>query len=181
MRATKITKYFQVDRADPLFFLPEKISSSPSIQPTPSISPVVPSPVHDAFSTLSIHFVTIYQPSNQTISYGLIFPNYHRYDAFCTIEKCDNPIVAELKALLQALQYVVYHPSLFQKINKYKLLFSTNSKFIPSITKPDQTIHQHSSIYFKIQSLLQCIKQFHIEYSENIKESFDRLKNQYHL
>ena len=178
MRATKITKYFQVDRADPLFFLP---SSTPPIQSTLSISPTVSSPVHNAFSTLSIHFVTIYQPSNQTIYYGLIFPNYHRYDILSSIEKCENSIIAELKALLQALQYVVYHPSLFQKINKYKLVFSTNSKFIHSITKPDQIVHQNSSIYFKIQSLLKCIKQFHIEYSENIKESFELLKIQYHL
>jgi hypothetical protein len=181
MRATKITKYFQVEQTDPLFFFPEKSSSSPPIQPASLVTPTPPSPVSYDLSTISIHFVTIYQPSNQTIWYGLIFPNYHRYDIFSTIEKCENPIFAELKALLQALQYVVYHPNLFQKINKYKLLFSTNSQFIPSITKPDQTVHQYSSIYFKIQSLLKCIKQFHIEYSENIKESFDRLKNQYHL
>jgi hypothetical protein len=129
MRATKITKYFQVDHTNPLFFFPEKSSSAPPIQPTPLIFPVVSSPVHNAFSTLSIHFLTIYQPSNQTILYGLIFPNYHRYDLFSTIEKCENPIVAELKALLQALQYVVYHPSLFQKINNGNKIINAHTKY----------------------------------------------------
>lgn len=177
MRATKITKYFQVDRADPLFFYPEKESSvAPVIN-----HPVVPAPITpNAFDTFSVHLVTIYQPSNQTLSYGLLFPSRHQYDIFSQIDKCENSHIGELKALLKSLQYIVYHPSLFQKLNKYKVVISTTSEYIPSIITPEK-VNLSIPIYFKIQSLLQCIKQFNIEHSNNLKQSFERLKNEYQL
>lgn len=177
MRATKITKYFQVDRADPLFFYPEKDSSTSPIVTAPVVSnPVTP----NGFDIFSVHLVTMYQPSIQTLSYGLIFPNRHQYDIFSQIDKCETSNIGELKALLKALQYIVYHPSLFQKLNKYKIVISTTSEYVSSIITPEKANHS-IPIYFKIQSLLQCIKQFNIEYSNNLKESFDRLKNEYRL
>jgi hypothetical protein len=179
MHSTKLTKYFQVNKKDPLFFFPEKDSSVPPII-NEVASASSPSNTHSAFDIFSVHLVTFYQECTQTMFYGLVFPSRHQYDIFSKIDKCESSQVGELKALLKSLQYIVYHPSLFQKLNKYKVVISTTSEYISTIITPEK-INLSIPIYFKIQSLLQCIKQFNIEHSNKLKESFERLKNEYRL
>jgi hypothetical protein len=96
-----------------------------------------------------------------------------------TITKVGTHINGDLMALNEALKYIVYHPNMSQKLNRYKFNIYTNSSNIISIFEISSTkqLASHngimvkkystgvpSDVYFKIQSLLKCIKNISIEY-----------------
>ena len=185
MRATKINKYFEVItslKKNPLDVRTFLTESPPEIVPEP-----LPLPIEkientiSTFDTLSIHLVTLYIPSNQSTVFALYFPNTPRYNVSSEIKNINHHVLGDLQALYQSLKYIIYHPNLFEKINKYNFILSTTSDSIFNVHIPNQYTLQNSKLYFKIQSLIKCIKQFHIEHSDKLEKAFDFLKNQYGL
>jgi hypothetical protein len=182
MRATKISKYFEVSTSltkNPLDVRTFLTESPPETIPQP-----LPLPIENTistFDTLSIHLVTLYQPSNQSTLFALYFPNTPRYNVSSEIKNINHRALGDLQALYQSLKYIIYHPNLFEKINKYNFILSTTSDTVLNVHIPNADSLQNSKLYFKIQSLIKCIKQFHIEHSDKLEKAFDFLKNQYGL
>ena len=174
MKATKISKYFEIESNNPLYY---GMDGNPKkeTKPTSSTSASSISSMRSSFDTFNIHLVTLFQPSISTMSFVVYFPNNSSLNISSTIENVNNPIVGDLHCLYASLKYIVYHPSTFLKLNKYKFYISTNSENITSIYKPSASLLE-SNLYFKIQSLLNCIKQVSIEYSENIENAHNYLK-----
>jgi hypothetical protein len=179
MKPTKISKYFEVESNNPLYYRPgENIqngSKNTSDTSRTLYGSVVKNTISSSFDTFNIHLVTLYQPSISTISFALYFPNNNSLNISSKIENISNPIVGDLHCLYQSLKYVVYHPSTFLKLNKHKFIITTNSENITSIYKPSAALLE-SNLYFKIQSLLNCIKHVSIEYSENTEGAYNFLK-----
>ena len=182
MKPTKISKYFEVESNNPLYYKPNK-NTQTEIKNTNdtnrtlygSTSNSRISSTGSSFDIFNIHLVTLYQPSISTIAFALYFPNNNLLNISSKIENISNPIVGDLHALYQSLKYIVYHPSTFLKLNKYKFNISTNSNNIIGIYKPTSTLLE-SNLYFKIQSLLNCIKHICIEYSDNTENAYNFLK-----
>lgn len=182
MRATKINKYFEVItllKKNPLDVRTFLTESPPETVQLPSPLPI--ENTISTFDTLSIHLVTLYIPSNQTTVFALYFPNTSRYNVCSEIKNINHPVLGDLHALYQSLKYIIYHPNLFEKINKYNFILSTTSDTVLNVHMPNAHTLQNSKVYFKIQSLIKCIKQFHIEHSDKLEKAFDFLKNQYGL
>lgn len=190
MRATKITKYFDCDNKNPLNFFPTKQkredinntrdtsrdtrdTSRDTSTPKPSCIP------SSSFDTINIQLETKYYTCGSTIEYFIYFNNNSQMDIKGTITNVGTPINGDLMALHEALKYIVYHPNMSQKLNKYKFNIYTNSGNISSIFEISSTkqLASHngimvkkdstslvSDVYFKIQSLLRCIKNISIEY-----------------
>lgn len=154
MRPTKISKYFEVKRNDPLFFCPTKKEEE-----KPNPKPL------QAFDKFSVQLVTKYDASTNSATYDLQFPNHNKYNVSSTIEKVYDPIQGDLEALQQCLTYLVYHPNLSQTLKRYHLHITTNSMFLSTIDHPTRSLMvNHSKIYLKIKSLLNCIQHVPIEY-----------------
>jgi hypothetical protein len=173
MRATKITKYFECENKNPLYYTPknnsyknEKIDTgaSKTTSSSTSSSPnnLISSSTNNSFDSINIQLETKYYQAGATIEYGLYFNNNCQLDIKGTITNVGNAIVGDLMALNEVLKYIVYHPNISQKLNKYKFNIYTNSKTIVSVYKPDSS-YMSSNLYFKIQSLLKCIKNVSIE------------------
>jgi hypothetical protein len=179
MKPTKISKYFEVESNNPLYYKPgentEKGSKSTSGTSRTLYGSSIRNTTYSSFDTFNIHLLTLYQPSISTISFVVYFPNNNALNISSKIENISNPIVGDLHALYQSLKYIVYHPSTFLKLNKYKFIITTNSNNITSIYKPSISLLE-SNLYFKIQSLLNCIKHLSIEYSDNIENANNYLK-----
>ena len=159
MRPTKISKYFEVNRNDPLFFCPpKKEENKPKVKTT------------QAFDQFSIRLNTRYDPSSLCTVYDLHFPNQNKYNISSTIEKVNDPAQGDLEALQQSLTYLLYHPNLSQTFKRYQLHLTTNSMFLSTIQQPTRSLMvNHSKVYLKIQSLLNCIPHAPIEfYSESL-------------
>ena len=110
MRPTKISKYFEVKRNDPLFFCPLKKEED-----KPKVKPI------QAFDQFSVHLTTRYDPSSGTTTYDLHFPNHNKYNISSTIEKVNDSTQGDLEALQQSLTYLLYHPNLSQTFKRYQL------------------------------------------------------------
>jgi hypothetical protein len=165
MRATKITKYFECENKSPLYYIPknnnyknEKIDTDVSKTTSSSTS----SSTSNSFDSINIQLETKYYQVGTTIEYGLYFNNNSQLDIKGTMTNVGNAIVGDLMVLHEVLKYIVYHPNMSQKLNKYKFNIYTNSKTIVGIYKPDSS-YMSSNLYFKIQSLLKCIKNVSIE------------------
>jgi hypothetical protein len=180
MKPTKISKYFEVESNNPLYYRQGentgKGSKSTSDTSRTLYGSAVKNMTYSSFDSFNIHLVTLYQPSISTISFAIYFPNNNSLNISSKIENISNPIAGDLHCLYAALKYIVYHPSTFLKLNKYKFYISTNSENITSIYKPSSALLQ-SNLYFKIQSLLNCIKHVSIEYSDNTENANNYLKN----
>jgi len=154
MRPTKISKYFEVKRNDPLFFCPTK-KEEEQAKPKPL----------QAFDQFSVQLLTKYDPSKNSTLYDLKFPNHNKYDVSSTIEKVNDSTEGDLEALQESLTYLVYHPNLSQTFKRYQLHLTTNSMLLSNIQHPTRSLMvNHSKIYLKIQSLLNCIPHAPIEY-----------------
>lgn len=169
MRATKITKYFECENKNPLYYTPknnsyknEKIDTSASKTTITSTSSSTNISTSNLFDSINIQLETKYYQAGATIEYGLYFNNNIQLDIKGTVTNVGNAIVGDLMALHEVLKYIVYHPNMSQKLNKYKFNIYTNSKTIVGIYKPDSS-YMSSNLYFKIQSLLKCIKNVSIE------------------
>jgi len=191
MRATKITKYFDYENKNPLNFFPAKQKKEERVVslnndntnrdtnrdtsiPRTSINPT------SSFDTINIQLETKYYTCGSTIEYFIYFNNNSQLDIKGTITNVGTPINGDLMALHEALKYIVYHPNMSQKLNRYKFNIYTNSKIIYSIfslsSPKRQTMSNNeivvksksnvldNNLYFKIQSLLKCIKNISIEY-----------------
>jgi hypothetical protein len=172
MRATKITKYFQSENTEPLYFFPVKNKKSNNttnntdseLSTPPSIKNKEPSSFQNSsFDSVNIQLETKYYQIGSTLEYGVYFNNNTQLDIKGSITNVGGNIVGDLMALHEALKYIVYNPNLSQKLNKYKFNIYTNSKTIANIYKPDAN-YIDSTVYFKIQSLLKCIKNISIEF-----------------
>ena len=190
MRATKITKYFECENKNPLNFFPTKQKKEESnnthmnrdnnidYSPKPKASSVnIPS---SSFDTINIQLDTKYYTCGYTIEYFIYFNNNSQMDIKGSITNVDSEICGDLMALHETLKYIVYHPNMSQKLNRYKFNIYTNSKIIYSIfslsSPKRQTMSNNeivvksksnvldNNLYFKIQSLLKCIKNISIEY-----------------
>jgi hypothetical protein len=185
MRATKITKYFDCDNKNPLNFFPTKqkredINNNTSRDTTRDTSnpksSCIPS---SSFDTINIQLETKYYTCGSTIEYFIYFNNNSQMDIKGTITNVGTHINGDLMALHEALKYIVYNPNMSQKLNKYKFNIYTNSSNISRIFDISSTkqLASHngiivkkdstslvSDVYFKIQSLLKCIKNISIEY-----------------
>jgi hypothetical protein len=172
MRATKITKYFKCENKDPLNFFPTKEkredrriyldtnTNTNTNTKNNSLDRTIPS---SSFDTVNVQLETKYYTCGSVIEYSVFFNNNSQLDIKGSINNVDTPLNGDLMALHEALKYIVYHPNMSQKLNRYKFNIYTNSKNICGIFKPDYNI-LGSNIYFKIQSLLKCIKNISIEY-----------------
>jgi hypothetical protein len=169
MRATKITKYFEYENKNLLNFFPvkqkkEKTNVHLNNHTENNIhTPSSPKVHSSSFDTVNIQLETKYYSCASTIEYFIYFNNNSQLDIKGSITSVGTPLNGDLMALHEALKYIVYHPNMSQKLNKYKFNMYTNSKNICSIFKPDISIIG-TNLYFKIQSLLQCIKNISIEY-----------------
>ena len=182
MKPTKISKYFEVESNNPLYYRPDentgnetKSTSGTSGTSRTLYGSDIRNTTSSSFDTFNIHLVTLYQPSISTISFAVYFPNNNALNISSKIEHISNPIVGDLHCLYASLKYIVYHPSTFLKLNKYKFIITTNSNNITSIYRPSTALLE-SNLYFKIQSLLNCIKHLSIEYSDNIENANNYLK-----
>jgi hypothetical protein len=137
------------------------ICNNSSIQTTSSISNVSLNNIN-SFDSINIQLETKYYQVGTTIEYELYFNNNSQLDIKGTITNVGNAIAGDLMALHEALKYIVYHPNMSQKLNRYKFNIYTNSKTILGIYKPDSS-YMSSNLYFKIQSLLKCIKNVSFE------------------
>jgi hypothetical protein len=192
MRATKITKYFECENKSPLYYIPkinsckinsckdnscknDKINtdvpkttssiSSSTVTSSISSSTVtssISSNVSNSFDSINIQLETKYYQVGTTIEYELYFNNNSQLDIKGTITNVGNAIAGDLMVLHEILKYIVYHPNMSQKLNRYKFNIYTNSKTILGIYKPDSS-YMSSNLYFKIQSLLKCIKNVSFE------------------
>lgn len=176
MRATKITKYFECENKNPLNFFPnkprnEEVFSSQNntidnkiTQPkASSVNVHIPS---SSFDTINIQLETKYYTCGSTIEYFIYFSSNSQLDITGSITNVGSETNGDLMALHETLKYIVYHPNMSQKLNRYKFNIYTNSKTISSIHRLDRSDSSipGSNIYFKIQSLLNCIKNISIEY-----------------
>ena len=179
MKPTKISKYFEVESNNPLYYRPSENTQTETKHTSDTSRTLYGSNIknttYSSFDTFNIHLVTLYQPSISTISFAVYFPNNNALNISSKIENISNPIVGDLHCLYASLKYIVYHPSTYLKLNKYKFYISTNSENITSIYKPSAALLE-SNLYFKIQSLLNCIKHVSIEYSENTENAYNFLK-----
>jgi hypothetical protein len=183
MRATKITKYFDCDNKNPLNFFPTKQKkeergvglNNDTVRDT-SI-PKASSIPSSSFDTVNIQLETKYYTCGSTIEYFIYFNNNSQLDIKGTITNVGTSINGDLMALHEALKYIVYHPNMSQKLNKYKFNIYTNSKNISSIFNlashngimiKQDIISVDTNLYSKIQSLLKCVKNISIEYWANI-------------
>jgi hypothetical protein len=165
MRATKITKYFECENKSPLYYIPTKSTCKNEKIDADISSPTISSTISQStssFDSINIQLETVYYQAGTTIEYGLYFNNNSQLDIKGTITNVGNSIVGDLMALHEVLKYIVYHPNMSQKLNKYKFNIYTNSKTIVGIYKPDSS-YMSTNLYFKIQSLLKCIKNVSIE------------------
>ena len=169
MRATKITKYFDCDNKNPLNFFPTKQKkeergvglNNDTVRDT-SI-PKASSIPSSSFDTVNIQLETKYYNIGSTIEYSIYFNNHSQLDIKGSVTNVGSNINGDLIALYETLKYIVYHPSISQKINKYKFNIYTHSKTIYNIYKLDISTLD-SNLYTKIQSLINCIKHISIEY-----------------
>lgn len=168
MRATKITKYFDYNNKNPLNFFPtRKTKEDPQINnSTPSKNSnnsTISRPYVSSFDTINIQLETKYYNIGSTIEYSIYFNNHSQLDIKGSVTNVGSNINGDLIALHETLKYIVYHPSISQKINKYKFNIYTHSKTISNIYKLDIS-KLDSNLYTKIQSLINCIKHISIEY-----------------
>jgi hypothetical protein len=166
MRATKITKYFECENKNPLYYTPKKDKIDKNNTIDTEVPKITSSPTSisttSSFDSVNIQLETKYYQAGTAIEYGLYFNNNSQLDIKGTITNVSNAIVGDLMALHEVLKYIVYHPNMSQKLNKYKFNIYTNSKTILGIYKPDSS-YMSSNLYFKIQSLLKCIKSVSFE------------------
>jgi hypothetical protein len=128
-----------------------------------SHNPIASNISSSSFDTINIQLETKYYTCGSAVEYFIYFNNYSQMDIKGTITNVGTPINGDLMALYEALKYIVYHPNMSQKLNKYKFNIYTNSNNISNIIKPDSNIIE-TNIYIKIQSLLRCVKNISIEY-----------------
>ena len=164
MRATKITKYFEVQQNKGFNFFPEKDKGVVvRDEPITTSRTLVKEPIGGSiFDTLTVKLNTHYYISAQKTNYTLEFINRNGLNTSSDIENVLSPVVGDLNALYQALKYIVYHPTVCHKLNKYKFIIYTNSEYILGIYSPSRELME-STLFFKIQSLLNCIKHISIE------------------
>lgn len=168
MRATKITKYFDYNNKNPLNFFPtRKTKEDPQINNSTisknSNNSTISRPYVSSFDTINIQLETKYYNIGSTIEYSIYFNNHSQLDIKGSVTNVGSNINGDLIALHETLKYIVYHPSISQKINKYKFNIYTHSKTISNIYKLDIS-KLDSNLYTKIQSLINCIKHISIEY-----------------
>jgi hypothetical protein len=165
MRATKITKYFDYNNKNPLNFFPtRKTKEDPQINNSRlSKNSTIIRPYVSSFDTINIQLETKYYNIGSTIEYSIYFNNHSQLDIKGSVTNVGSNINGDLIALHETLKYIVYHPSISQKINKYKFNIYTHSKTISNIYKLDIS-KLDSNLYTKIQSLINCIKHISIEY-----------------
>jgi hypothetical protein len=188
MRATKITKYFEYENNNPLNFFPVKqkkenkntgVNNDNRDKGDESSIPKATSIPSSSFDTINIQLETKYYKCGSTIEYFIYFNNNSQLDIKGSITNVGDSINGDLMALHEALKYIVYHPNMSQKLNRYKFNIYTNSNNISNCFKTaSQTqvtphngimVKSNSSligtnVYLKIQSLLRCIKNISIEY-----------------
>ncbi len=190
MRATKITKYFDYDNKNPLNFFPNKQkkeegTSNSTIKCQPTLAPhsthIPKTTSVSSFDTINIQLETKYYTCGSTVEYFIYFNNNCQLDIKGSITNVGNAMNGDLMALQETLKYIVYHPNMSQKLNRYKFNIYTNSKTISNIFIPDtikcQTAQNPeldattkgmalhgTNLYLQVQSLLKCIKNISIEY-----------------
>jgi len=114
-----------------------------------------------------VYLITNYNSHEVKTTYNFELTNNSSSNFQGSIENVSDETDGDLKALHEALKYLVYNPNLTQKTNREKLLLITNSQTISNIFKPNSNLithNEYSKLYFKIQSLFKCIKNISIEY-----------------
>lgn len=175
MRATKITKYFDYDNKNPLNFFPTKKKQDEgfSVQNDNHIEDKITSSKiskisnvnipNSSFDTINIQLDTKYYTCGSTVEYFIYFSNNSQLDIKGSITNVGSEKNGDLLALHETLKYIVYHPNMSQKLNRYKFNIYTSSLNICNMDKTDNTIIGNN-LYPKIQSLLNCIKNISIEH-----------------
>jgi hypothetical protein len=171
-RPTKITKFFPNESSTNHFFPPtirikkeKKDGEEVKEEREMTEPPKTPAPI-SSFDQFSIALATRHSNSNNTVHYCIYFGNSGSKTITNTIKDTDDPVSADLQALLECLQYIVYYPTLFQKINRQKIVIYTNSENITKVFKPTSDFlsnNVYSKLYFKLQSLIKCIKHISIQ------------------
>jgi hypothetical protein len=116
---------------------------------------------------IPVYLITNYNSHEVKTTYNFELTNNSSSNFQGSIENVSDETDGDLKALHEALKYLVYNPNLTQKTNREKLLLITNSQTISNIFKPNSNLithNEYSKLYFKIQSLFKCIKNISIEY-----------------
>jgi hypothetical protein len=171
-RTTKITKYFTVEpKDDPYYFFkkPNGIIPNSSNSNIEQLEKPLNTPSNNKYSSdyTPIYLITTYNSHEIKTKYNFELTNNSSSNFQGTIESVSDETDGDLKALYECLKYLVYNPNLTQKMNREKLLLITNSQTISNIFKPNSNLithNEYSKLYFKIQSLLKCIKNISIEY-----------------
>jgi hypothetical protein len=166
-RPTKITKFFPNESPGSYRFFPSPMKKDIPEQEQNVVSNVVPKVSISSFDHFPIALATHYTSAKSTIDYCLYFSNLNSKTILNKLDHIEDPILGELLALQECLQYIVYYPLLFQKINKQRLIIYTNSKQMINLFKPDSEFlnnNEYSKLYFKLQDLVKCIKHISIEY-----------------
>ncbi len=187
LRPTKITKFFPKESTnDPLGFYGKTTSSTSTNSIQQEIiteEKDMPNKAYNSFDHFPIALVTQYIESKKSIDYCLFINNLKGKYIYKTIQDIQDETYGDLQCLFETLQYIVYHPSLFQIINKQKIVLYTNSGILSTIFTPNSSILQnndYSKLYFKIQGLLKCIKQISIEQKDHstypVSEAIQYLK-----
>jgi hypothetical protein len=103
------------------------------------------------FNTLNVQLNTKFDPENHCTSYELLIKNYDKLNITTglTTTTAATEEEADLMVLQEALKYLIYHPFLSRKINKYDVTIHTTSKYLANSNFNDDT---------KIRSMISCIR-----------------------
>ncbi len=187
-RPTKITKFFPIESStDPYRFFPNKNNNNSINEP---INDSISNPTRTTRSptekntleeevikketplntsttgAFPIALVTLFHPPTKTTFYCLYFNNLRNKCIFSKIDNMENPVLGDLNALIESLQYIIYNPLFYNSLNREKMILYTNSTIISNIFKPFSSLitdNIYSKAYFKIQGLLKCIKYISVE------------------
>jgi hypothetical protein len=113
------------------------------------------------FNTLNVQLTTRFDPDQHCTSYDLFLQNYDKLNLSAQTAAQTAATTAtvteeegDLLVLLEALKYLIYHPFLSRKLNKYDVTIYTNSKHIANFS----VIDEDTKATTQIRSLLGCIR-----------------------
>lgn len=132
-KPTKISKYFEVTSSNESGFF------------------------SSAFNTLNAQLNTKFDPETHCASYDLFFQNYDKLNItdLTTATTAATEEEADLMVLQEVLKYLIYHPFLGRKINKYDVTIHTTSKHLANTNFNDT--NNDDAIITKIRSMISCI------------------------
>jgi hypothetical protein len=103
------------------------------------------------FNTLNVQLNTQYDAGKKCTTYELFFQNHDKFNVSGqTIDGTEETEEeSDLRVLKIALEYLIYHPFLGRKMNKYDVIIHTTSKYIAT--------DDAAKLTTSIRSLISCI------------------------